>query len=150
MPDVTTTPAASQPGVNPHLAQYVAKGLKGRILSGVQPTGNLHLGNYLGAIRNWVGLQAQHDCFYMVVDYHAITADFDPKTLGANTLQMARDLMACGIDPARCRAASGGGPPGPCPVRDGEPDPEPTAPMAAPSEITSWPRRCVRRGPSSA
>lgn len=73
-----------------------------RVLSGIQPTGELHIGNYFGAIRNWVRLQALHDCFYMVVDYHAITMDFTPAELSANTLQMARDLLACGIDPARC------------------------------------------------
>ena len=64
MPDVTTT------APNTHLAPYAARGLKGRILSGVQPTGNLHLGNYLGAIRKFVALQEGNDCIYCVVDMH--------------------------------------------------------------------------------
>ncbi|MGH8103590.1 MAG: tryptophan--tRNA ligase [bacterium] len=73
-----------------------------RVLSGIQPTGELHIGNYFGMVRNAVRLQSLHDCFYCVVDYHAITADFNPQTLGPNTLRMAADLIACGIDPARC------------------------------------------------
>ena len=79
MPDVTTGAAAP----NPHLAQYQARGLKGRIFSGIQPTGNLHLGNYLGAIRNWVALQDDYECIYCVVDLHAITVRQDPKQLRA-------------------------------------------------------------------
>ncbi|MCK4392753.1 tryptophan--tRNA ligase, partial [Candidatus Bipolaricaulota bacterium] len=70
-----------------------------RIFSGIQPTGTLHIGNYFGAIRNWVALQADHDCVYCIVDYHAITIDIDPKALRAASRAMALDLMACGIDP---------------------------------------------------
>ena len=72
-----------------------------RIFSGVQPTGNLHLGNYLGAIRNWVRLQEQYDCIYCVVDLHAITAPQDPDELRANTREVTAGLLAAGIDPAR-------------------------------------------------
>ena len=73
-----------------------------RILSGIQPTGELTLGNYLGAIRNWVALQeAGPECFYCVVDYHAITVEYDPKELRTRSLEMARDLLACGINPER-------------------------------------------------
>ena len=74
-----------------------------RVFSGIQPTGSLHLGNYLGAIQNWVGLQDQPglDRFYCVVDYHAITIDYDASRLGSQTLSMARDLLACGLDPER-------------------------------------------------
>jgi len=71
------------------------------IFSGIQPSGELHLGNYLGAIRNWVALQSSYRCFYCVVDYHAITQPFDPATLSARVRDMASDLLACGIDPAR-------------------------------------------------
>ena len=74
---------------------------KGRIFSGVQPTGNLHLGNYLGAIRNWVNLQADFDCIYCIVDLHALTTPRDPAELRANTLEVAAALVAAGIDPAR-------------------------------------------------
>ena len=70
-----------------------------RIFSGIQPTGNLHLGNYLGAIRNWVALQASYDCVYCVVDLHAITLDIDPVELRASTREAAASLLAAGIDP---------------------------------------------------
>lgn len=69
-----------------------------RVLSGVQPTGNLHLGNYLGAIRNWVAGQSQYDNYFCVVDLHAITVPHDPKTLAANTYTVAALYLACGID----------------------------------------------------
>lgn len=72
-----------------------------RIFSGVQPTGNLHLGNYLGAIRNWVRLQHDYECLYCVVDMHAITVWQDPKELRANTREVAAGLIAAGIDPQR-------------------------------------------------
>lgn len=71
----------------------------GRIFSGVQPTGNLHLGNYLGAIRNWARLQKDYDCLYCVVDLHAITVPQDPKELTANTREVTAGLLAAGIDP---------------------------------------------------
>src|SRR5471030_1232446 len=94
MPDVTTAPAAP----NPHLAPYAAKGLKGRILSGVQPTGNLHLGNYLGAIRNFARLQVSYECLYCVVDLHAITLPQDPKLLASQTREIASAYLAAGVD----------------------------------------------------
>ena len=71
---------------------------KPRVLSGVQPTGNLHLGNYLGAIRNWVEGQAEYDNFFCVVDLHAITVPHDPKVLADDTLAIAALYLACGID----------------------------------------------------
>jgi len=71
-----------------------------RVLSGVQPTGNLHIGNYLGAIRNWVEGQADFDNFFCVVDLHAITVPHDPKVLGEHTRRTAALYIACGIDPA--------------------------------------------------
>lgn len=70
-----------------------------RIFSGVQPTGNLHLGNYLGAIRNWVRLQSEFDCLYCVVDLHAITVPQDPAELRANTREVTAGLLAAGLDP---------------------------------------------------
>jgi tryptophanyl-tRNA synthetase len=70
-----------------------------RIFSGVQPTGNLHLGNYLGAIRNFVGLQNDFDCIYCVVDLHAITVWQDPKELTDNTREVTAAFLAAGIDP---------------------------------------------------
>ena len=70
-----------------------------RIFSGVQPTGNLHLGNYLGAIRNFVGLQDDYECIYCVVDMHAITVWQDPKELVGNTREVTAAFLAAGIDP---------------------------------------------------
>ena len=70
-----------------------------RVLSGVQPTGALHLGNWLGAIRNWVDLQQSHDTFFCVVDLHAITVPHDPARLAEDTLTTAALYLACGIDP---------------------------------------------------
>ncbi len=74
---------------------------KPRILSGVQPTGNLHLGNYLGAIRNWVGLQDSHECLFMLADLHAITVPQNPADLTRNTRETAAAYIACGIDPKK-------------------------------------------------
>ncbi|MER6131018.1 tryptophan--tRNA ligase [Streptomyces sp. NPDC001815] len=74
-----------------------------RVLSGIQPTaGSFHLGNYLGAVRQWVALQESHDAFYMVVDLHAITLPQDPADLRANTRLAAAQLLAAGLDPERC------------------------------------------------
>ncbi len=72
-----------------------------RIFSGVQPTGNLHLGNYLGAIRNWVRLQDQYECLFCVVDLHAITVWQDPMQLRASTREVAAAMIAAGIDAER-------------------------------------------------
>ncbi len=72
-----------------------------RIFSGIQPSGVPTLGNYLGALRNWVSLQRDHECLYCVVDLHAITQPHDPKTLAAATREMTAALIACGIDPAK-------------------------------------------------
>ena len=70
-----------------------------RIFSGVQPTGNLHLGNYLGAIKNWVRMQDDFECIYCIVDLHAITIPQDPAELIANTREVTAGLIAAGIDP---------------------------------------------------
>src|SRR4028119_61281 len=73
-----------------------------RVLSGIQPTaGSFHLGNYLGALRQWVALQDTAEAFYCVVDRHAITMDWDPDELRRNTLVSAAQLLALGVDPQR-------------------------------------------------
>lgn len=70
-----------------------------RIFSGVQPTGNIHLGNYLGALRNWVALQTEYESFFCIVNLHAITSRQDPKLLAEKTRELARIYLAVGIDP---------------------------------------------------
>ena len=72
-----------------------------RVVSGIQPTGNLHLGNYLGAIARWVKMQDQAECLFFLADLHAITVYNDPSELEANVREMAAALIACGIDPDR-------------------------------------------------
>jgi tryptophanyl-tRNA synthetase len=72
-----------------------------RIISGIQPTGNLHLGNYLGAIIRWVRMQDEAECLIFLADLHAITVQNDPAQLRANVREMAAALIACGIDPER-------------------------------------------------
>ena len=72
-----------------------------RVFSGIQPTAEMHIGNYFGAVKNWVALQDTHDCIYSIVDLHAITMPYDPAKLRANTEGMVFDLLACGIDPER-------------------------------------------------
>jgi tryptophanyl-tRNA synthetase len=73
-----------------------------RVLSGIQPTGEVHLGNYLGALRQWVHMQDEYECFYSIVDHHAILGDDDPADLPSRTLDMAISLLAVGVDPERC------------------------------------------------
>lgn len=72
---------------------------KKRVLSCIQPTGEIHLGNYFGAVKNWVDIQDKYDCVYGVVDLHAMTMPYNPKELKSNTLRMVIELLACGIDP---------------------------------------------------
>ncbi len=75
---------------------------KPRILSGMRPTGALHLGHLTGALDNWVRLQDSHDCFYSVVDYHALTTEYeDPSAIKANVIEVTLDWLAAGIDPAK-------------------------------------------------
>jgi tryptophanyl-tRNA synthetase len=75
---------------------------KPRIFSGIQPSGNLHIGNYLGAIKNWVKLQHEYDSIFCVVDLHAITVPQDPEKLKKNILEVARVFLASGLDPEKC------------------------------------------------
>ncbi len=74
--------------------------MKKRIFSGAQPTGELHIGNYLGAIKNWVALQDDYECFYCIVNLHAITMPQDPRTLRQKSLDLARIYLAAGVDPS--------------------------------------------------
>ncbi|MDQ6737133.1 MAG: tryptophan--tRNA ligase [Gemmatimonadota bacterium] len=73
-----------------------------RVFSGIQPSGELHIGNYLGAIRNWVVLQDRFESFFCIVDYHAITVQYEPEDLRRRTRDMAISLVAAGVDPEKC------------------------------------------------
>jgi tryptophanyl-tRNA synthetase len=73
-----------------------------RIFSGIQPSGALHIGNYLGAVKNWVELQHRFESFFCIVDYHAITVPYDPADLRVRTRDMAISLLAAGVDPSKC------------------------------------------------
>jgi tryptophanyl-tRNA synthetase len=73
-----------------------------RIFSGIQPSGELHIGNYLGAVKNWVALQRKYESFFCIVDYHAITLPYEPADLRQRTRDMAISLIAAGIDPSAC------------------------------------------------
>ena len=73
-----------------------------RIFSGIQPSGSLHIGNYLGAVKNWVELQHKYESFFCIVDYHAITLPYEPADLRARTAEMALGLLAAGLDPTKC------------------------------------------------
>lgn len=75
---------------------------KKRVFSGIQPSGDIHIGNYLGAVKKWVELCDTHECFYCVVDDHAITVDYDVKQLPKRTFDGVLTTMACGLDPNRC------------------------------------------------
>ena len=73
-----------------------------RIFSGIQPSGSLHIGNYLGAVKNWADLQHKYESFFCIVDYHAITLPYQPADLRARTADMALSLLAAGLDPTKC------------------------------------------------
>ncbi len=77
------------------------EGGRQRLFSGMQPTGDFHVGNYLGAVRNWVDLQAQYDAIYCVVDLHALTVPYDPSELADRTRTLAANILASGVDPDR-------------------------------------------------
>jgi tryptophanyl-tRNA synthetase len=75
---------------------------KKRVLSGMRPTGKLHLGNYMGALHNWVGMQDKYECYFFIADYHALTTDYaDPSAVKQNTLEVATDFLAAGLDPEK-------------------------------------------------
>lgn len=94
-------PTSSVPQSPPATATVTAKAGREVVFSGMQPSGGFHIGNYLGAVRDWVTLQDQHRCFYCVVDLHAITQSYEPAAMKARVLDMAVELLACGIDPDR-------------------------------------------------
>jgi tryptophanyl-tRNA synthetase len=74
-----------------------------RVLSGMRPTGRLHLGNYMGALYNWVHLQQDYDCYFFIADFHALTTDYaDPGDVQANNIEITLDFLAAGLDPGRC------------------------------------------------
>ena len=76
---------------------------KSRTVSGMRPTGPLHLGHYFGVLKNWILLQDTHEAFFFVADLHALTSDYaDPANIGRNTVEMVRDWLACGLDPRKC------------------------------------------------
>ncbi|MEI6126440.1 MAG: tryptophan--tRNA ligase [Pseudomonadota bacterium] len=75
---------------------------KKKIFSGIQPTGIIHIGNYVGAIKNWVSLTGQYDCIFCVVDYHAMTIDYEAQAFQNNIIHAARTLIACGLEADRC------------------------------------------------
>ena len=76
---------------------------KKRVLSGARPTGKLHLGNYVGAVSNWVRMQDEYDCFFFVADWHALTTDYaDPSKVKENSFEVLLDLLTAGLDPERC------------------------------------------------
>src|ERR1700735_1222446 len=80
-----------------------APSTKKRVLSGMRSTGKLHLGNYVGALQNWVGMQDQYDCFFFIADWHALTTDYaDTSHIKENSLEVLLDWLAAGLDPARC------------------------------------------------
>src|SRR5579864_6949882 len=73
-----------------------------RVLSGMRPTGKLHLGNYMGALKNWVDLQDEYECYFFIADWHALTSDYaDPSQIVPNTIDVMLDYLAAGLDPAR-------------------------------------------------
>ena len=87
----------------PEIAATRAKGKRQRVLSGMRPTGRLHIGHYFGALSNWIKLQEQYDCFYFVADWHALTTDYaDTAQVAHNTLEIATDWLAAGLDPKKC------------------------------------------------
>src|SRR5438445_9064639 len=85
------------------MTDHPAQKSRPRALSGMRPTGKLHLGNYVGALQNWVKLQHTHDCFFFVADWHALTTDYDNTSqLADNTLEVVLDFLAAGLDPEKC------------------------------------------------
>jgi tryptophanyl-tRNA synthetase len=97
-----TTDAATDSAALPGRAPLAANPTRPRTFSGIQPSGIVHLGNDLGAIRNYVALQEEYEAIYCIVDYHALTSTHDPQLLRSRTLEMAASLLALGLDPERC------------------------------------------------
>ena len=72
------------------------------VFSGIQPTGEIHIGNYLGAIKNWASLLEKYECIFCIVDYHAMTIEYDIKAMQDNIRNAVLDNIACGLDPDKC------------------------------------------------
>src|SRR3989338_3532665 len=72
------------------------------LFSGMQPTGELHIGNYLGALKNWVALQHEYECFFTIVDYHAMTIEYDPKDMPERVKNLILTYLSTGLDPEKC------------------------------------------------
>ena len=106
-----------------------------RVVSGIQPTGGLHLGNLLGAILRWVRMQDEAECLFFLADLHALTVDVDPAKLRANVREMAAALIASGIDPAKSIALRAERGPGSCRACL---DPQCTARMGWLNRMTQW------------
>jgi len=84
------------------MAESAKSSSRPRVLSGMRPTGKLHLGNYMGALANWVKLQDKYECYFFIADWHALTTDYaDTSQIAANTLDVALDFLAAGLDPAK-------------------------------------------------
>jgi tryptophanyl-tRNA synthetase len=77
-------------------------GSRQRVFSGIQPSGEIHVGNYLGAIKNWAAMLDEHECIFCIVDYHAATIEYDPRTMPQRIFDAALANIACGLDPNRC------------------------------------------------
>ena len=85
------------------MTQEITNSARKRVLSGMRPTGKLHLGNYMGALKNWVALQHQYECYFFIADYHALTTDYaDTSLLKQNVDEVVLDFLAAGLDPALC------------------------------------------------
>ncbi len=84
------------------MSEFVQNGGRQRVLSGMRPTGKLHLGNYMGALYNWVKLQEEYECYFFIADYHALTTDYaDTSQLKKNIREVALDFLAAGLDPKK-------------------------------------------------
>ena len=89
-------------GISDHMAEQETKVMRPRVLSGMRPTGKLHLGNYMGALANWVKLQDDYDCYFFIADWHALTTDYaDTSKVAENTIEVLLDYLAAGLDPER-------------------------------------------------
>src|ERR1044071_3034611 len=85
------------------MTEHTPQKSRPRVLSGMRPTGRLHLGNYVGALQNWVNLQDSYECLFFVADWHALTTDFDETSrLADYTLEVVLDYLAAGLDPEKC------------------------------------------------
>ena len=97
----TTSPSTPSPASVSAPASASVGASPATVLSGIQPSGGFHIGNYLGAVRDWVKLQQQYRCLYCIVDLHALTQSYEPAGMAARVRELATELLACGIDPEK-------------------------------------------------